>query len=175
MCFVTDFFSGFTVTDLLAVVAIAFTGYQAILTRQHNRLSVKPHLNTWMDGNTDHKYHRLSCELINNGLGPAIIKDFKVYFDNKLIGSNQNIAELEKAMDEKIELCQNVLNKKISLIDSNHSLLSGDSKTLLEVSIPMYIGYDTKECEEYFNKFDIEIKYECAYGTKFTLDSRDSR
>lgn len=54
----------------VAVIALATTIWQGAVTRQHNKLSVKPHLvidHVQYDGVTD------KLILRNNGLGPAII------------------------------------------------------------------------------------------------------
>ena len=62
-----------------AVVALAATIWQAAITRQHNKLSVRPVLTL----------HRREIdgliELKNNGFGPAIIQSYEIYKDGELV------------------------------------------------------------------------------------------
>ena len=65
-----------------AVVALAATIWQAAITRQHNKLSVRPVLTL----------HRREIdgliELKNNGFGPAIIRKYEIYKDGELVLQN---------------------------------------------------------------------------------------
>lgn len=65
----------------IAVFAFFTTTWQAITTRKHNRLSVKPMLSTWTTTAPD----RYTFKLSNIGVGPALIKSFHVYVDDKKI------------------------------------------------------------------------------------------
>jgi hypothetical protein len=62
-----------------AVVALAATIWQAAITRQQNKLSVRPVLTL----------HRREIdgliELKNNGFGPAIIQEYEVYKADKIV------------------------------------------------------------------------------------------
>ncbi|OUR82696.1 hypothetical protein A9Q75_05245 [Colwellia psychrerythraea] len=78
---------------LVAIVALVATLYQSHLSKEHNKLSVVPHLIV-------HRYTvDESCKftLENNGLGPAIIKEFK------LVASGKEISGfIETAYDEAL-------------------------------------------------------------------------
>jgi hypothetical protein len=63
-------------TGIIALCALGLTIWQAMLTRRHNRLSVKPYLTIWND--LDQEKHRYWIQLLNNGTGPALIKDFRI-------------------------------------------------------------------------------------------------
>ena len=62
---------------LTALLALRFTDKQTELSRQHNRLSVRPHLSINYRIESD-SFGRC-FELANNGTGPAIIKATTVF------------------------------------------------------------------------------------------------
>ena len=61
---------------VIAICAIVVSIWHGVQTRKHNKLSCKPHLTTWM--NSDKGKACYSVDLINNGLGPALIEKFTV-------------------------------------------------------------------------------------------------
>lgn len=67
---------------IIASLALAVSIYESIRRRQHDRLSVRPWLqflcNVSDRGNT-------GFILINNGVGPSIITEFKVLIDDELL------------------------------------------------------------------------------------------
>ena len=68
-------------TTLLAVAAIALAAWEGIENRQHNHLSVAPRLN----GSVGLSREAVSLGLSSNGLGPAVIKEFRIYLDGKVV------------------------------------------------------------------------------------------
>jgi hypothetical protein len=66
---------------VIAFCAFVLTVWQVVTTRRHNRLSVKPFLTTWTD--SDYDENRYGIKLINNGVGPALIKSFTIEVDGK--------------------------------------------------------------------------------------------
>lgn len=68
-------------SGLIALAALFVAVWQGYLSRQHNRLSLRPHL-TFLHKLSDDN-PRFFLELQNNGVGPAEIKDFRIYLDNK--------------------------------------------------------------------------------------------
>src|SRR3989344_2263262 len=68
---------------IIALCALGLSIWQGYLSRGHNRISVRPHLTMWT-----HKYHGdglYAADIVNNGIGPAIIKCFSVKLDGKKI------------------------------------------------------------------------------------------
>src|SRR5262249_22034286 len=68
-------------TTLLAVVAIGLAAWEGIENRQHDHLSIAPRL----DGSVGLSRESVSLGLSSNGLGPAVIKQFRIYLDGKVI------------------------------------------------------------------------------------------
>lgn len=70
-------------TLLIAIAAIALALWEGAENRRHNRLSVQPRLGAEIDAGRDTtgEYVRMAIE--STGLGPAVIKTFRVYFDGE--------------------------------------------------------------------------------------------
>jgi hypothetical protein len=68
---------------LIAVVAIVLAAWEGLENRRHNRLSVQPRLGgEYSSGRAgDSQYVRIAVE--NTGLGPAVIKSFRMYLDGR--------------------------------------------------------------------------------------------
>ena len=66
------------VAVLVSIIALSFSINEGKKNREHQKLSVQPHLEV--------RFHFLEnisgYELINNGLGPAKITSFRVFIDN---------------------------------------------------------------------------------------------
>ena len=63
-----------TYSGFIALLALIFAGYQTILSRKHNRLSVEPHLNI----NYVSDSGKMCFELENNGIVQAKIKTYSI-------------------------------------------------------------------------------------------------
>ncbi|UCV29897.1 hypothetical protein [Ferribacterium limneticum] len=70
---------GAIASAIIATCAFFTATWQACATHKHNRLSVRPLLNTW----TDHSQNSYKVQLSNIGIGPALIKRFSIYVDDK--------------------------------------------------------------------------------------------
>ena len=66
---------------IISLAAITLTIVTLFQTRRHNKLSVTPHLNTFLDQNTPKEC--LSLYLMNNGIGPAKINNITVVINGK--------------------------------------------------------------------------------------------
>ncbi|CAG1021695.1 hypothetical protein DOJK_01178 [Patescibacteria group bacterium] len=71
-------------SSVIAICALILSVWQGYLTRLHNRISVKPHLTTWSYDYIPGK-GLCSIDLINNGIGPAVIKKFIIKVDGEVI------------------------------------------------------------------------------------------
>lgn len=89
-------FLGKCVTEIVAICALGLTLYQAYLFRQHNRLTVRPHLVSFSCRNKRPGQRVLVYSLLNNGVGPAFIKSFRILLDGQLVTDLDKIlAEVE--------------------------------------------------------------------------------
>lgn len=73
---------------VIALVAIVLAAWEGLENRRHNRLSVQPRLggeySTGRQGDT--QYVRVAVE--NTGLGPAVIKSFRMFLDGREVSAN---------------------------------------------------------------------------------------
>ncbi len=65
---------------LISFATFATLIYQTRIFQKQQYASVLPYLEIWNSNPTDSKYRLL---LINNGIGPAFIKDIKIHFQGK--------------------------------------------------------------------------------------------
>ena len=80
---------------VIASCAVIVSVWHGWVTRKHNKLSCKPHLTTW--NYSAEKEGCYAVELMNNGLGPALIKEFLIKVDGKVIhGEGSKV--IEKAL-----------------------------------------------------------------------------
>ena len=68
---------------MIALCALAYTLWQGKLLQNHNKLSFKPHITSWLHNNLENG--KLTIEVANNGLGPAIIESFVVEVDGEVM------------------------------------------------------------------------------------------
>ncbi len=66
---------------VIALCALFATVWQAYVTRRHNKLSVTPFLTTWI--HSDGKNGEYAVDLVNNGVGPALIESVQIFVDGR--------------------------------------------------------------------------------------------
>lgn len=160
---------------LVALFTGVFTAYQAFLTRKHNRLSVKPDVTTWINEDNADGYYILRCDVKNNGIGPAIIRDYSVFYEGHKIGSNQNRKALEAAIEEKIDAQSGIIRKSVAVFGKDYPFPAGTEQTLLEIQISNHTQFDKKPYQDFIDKFDADFTYECIYGKTFTHSTKNSK
>lgn len=157
---------------IIAGCALVFTGWQVMIQRKHNRLSVKPYLfgfDEWSDGR-DINEVRLKMGVTNYGLGTAFITKFQFLHNNNPI-----------SIEYAIELTVGDLtpqNLRIERLVSGAAMSSGESVTWVDVvfkKIDLKMKpYDMKPViEEISKNLYLSIEYESGYKEKFTHDTRD--
>lgn len=76
-------------TLIIAITAIGLATWEGLENRRHNRLTVQPRLDASIgagrEGSTE--YVRMVVE--SSGLGPAVIKDFRIYLNGVMQDSSQ--------------------------------------------------------------------------------------
>ena len=145
---------------IIALGAAITTIWQGILTRQHNRLSVKPIIR--IDRNST--LNNFNIELLNNGFGAAIIKSAKYFVDNIEIEDNNISAQVI----EKLELNDSY---------EHFQILTGESLwgELCQVRRQQAELFHSTKVMDKFKRFSIEIKYESIYNEKFIIKNQDNR
>ena len=86
----SDYIAG--AAAVIALCALAVSIWQGRVMRFHQMLSVKPHIDI------DYKFFPgkpIEIRMLNNGVGPAIIKSFKILYDGQPLSENQTDAYLK--------------------------------------------------------------------------------
>ena len=151
---------------IIALAALLATLWQARATCTHNKLSVKPILNTEEDA---HPNRSIKLTLHNKGVGPALIKQYKIMLDNEE-HSVGNVTSFETLIS-KIGL--NYQLTEWDGCDPSYSvLLPGESVTLL----CFRESHEDESLHDYLieqlPRIDFLVEYECIYKTKFILKGR---
>lgn len=151
---------------IIALCALGLTVWQAKIARHHNRLSVTPHLTTW--SHRDVTNNRYSIELLNNGIGPALIESFSIHVDGQLI-SGDGLELIEKAL--KILFPQYQYASWQSFVAKGYMMAEKEVRNLVTIAFqgdqiptPVEVDHTTKRAR-------LLIRYKSIYGDKFTLDS----
>lgn len=151
--------------EIIAFCALFFTIWQAFTQRKHNKISVKPHLSQINNRDKHNNDARLQVMVANNGLGPAFINKFQIYFNGVECG------EAEKAVKNAIGNITD--NYSFSTLGDDSAMAQNETKSILSVALQAQSWKDIEELEKKLSQLEMVIQYSSAYGEKFTLDSRD--
>ena len=170
----------------ISIVAVAsvFTGFLSVLiagfalwlSRQADkrnekqaRLSVQPLLQIVPDTSGPTRIQWLEFKIINQGLGPAIIKNFILQFDDKELTRNNQNSHVDK-VKEKLER-RGIEDLKIGFLIIDKVIKAEESKLLLMIEYDVE-KYNTDGIE----KLDILVEYYSLYKDKtFTCSTKDVR
>lgn len=156
---------------LIACFAAVFAGYQALLMRQHNRLSVKPHLSTWTTDTQVNGEYVIYFYLENNGLGPAIIQNFEIFFDGTKIGDCYDRLALNGSMSKRVEEQKGITKHIISLLGLKTAFPAGKKEVLFAIHMPMAMNFSKKIYQDFMDRFDLNLEYSSVYGGKEFLNT----
>lgn len=148
---------------VIAISALVLTVWQAYITRQHNKLSVSPYLTTW--SHTDGGNGHYSIEIMNNGIGPALIKAFQVFVDGVEIKGNES---------ELVEKATQKLFGGYEYQSANCFSFHWAEKNKHKVFSIKFIGQRKLNYQEYKQTIErarLVIEYESIYKDKFIYDS----
>ena len=157
-------------TAVIALCALIFSLWQAKTVRDHNKISVKPHLTTWTSKSFEAR--KFSIHVLNNGIGPALIKKYEIRVDNKPI-AGEGTEPIEKALS--ILFSGQPYSAQFAHMSSGFAL--GAKENCLVTSVQFQEGFNLspEQVEHTFNRADLIIEYESFYGEKDGLDTRVER
>ena len=139
------------------------------------RLSVQPLLKITADKRVKpslsdpNRIHQLELKIINQGLGPAIIKNFILQFDGKELTRNNQNSHVRKVQEKLYG--QGGEDAKMSFLVPDSVIQTGDNKLLL------WIEYDSvKYNTDGIGKLDILVEYYSIYKDEtFACNTKDIR
>lgn len=152
-------FLGNNFEAILALCALMLTINRISVMRTHNRISVKPFLTDHVNKDSDARKYSYSLELINNGLGPAFIKDFVVTFDGKKLDYNDDTdlrIQLQKLLpDGEITMCR--------VLGDGYAIAAKERCELLNIHTATKAQEKINSIKEMLDKLALNIRYESIY------------
>jgi len=148
-------------TTVIALCALAFSIWQGIQTRKHNMLSFMPHLT--ISTNIDKGF--FSIDLINNGIGPALIEKFLVKVNDEVI-SGQGTEPIEKCINKIFPELH--FTSSYGSISKDYSMAAKETVPILEIQFLQPYPYPSPEvivCA--FNRVSFQITYKSFYEEQF--------
>jgi hypothetical protein len=143
---------------IIAFTSICISIWEGMETRNHNRLSVRPKLEVFFNGGKD----SFGYNVINSGLGPAIITKMKISIDGNKINSAgfSGFDEFINKLDLKgIDLSH-------SAIDSGITIIAGSSKIIIGCKFDKTDNRD-KLLTNIFKRVSIALGYVSMYNEYF--------
>ena len=133
-------------TLIVAMCALGLTFWQGFITRQHNKLSVKPMLKFVMKRELG--FYEL--KLMNCGVGPALIRTFQNYFDSQPVSEEALLQSVLDIMEPEsnYNVCSNAdcfvipVGESITILKVDHK--SNDNLELSKIFSQRYwasVGY----------------------------------
>lgn len=152
-----------------ALAALFVAVWQGIETRNHNRMSVIPKLSinrkSYTDVSSVTKGAEPGFSVVNNGTGPAIIKEVRIFITDSL-GKEKMYNDWSNAFS-KDNLNMSADMVRCYNFHSGEALREGHSERLL-----FMVPGDQDRLDKFNNEFlkirRIEIDYESIYKEKFT-------
>lgn len=160
-----DFLGKYT-SEIIALCALLFTAWNVYTQRQHNILSVTPHLSRFVTSDQNGEVGAAKLELINNGLGPAFIESFQIYLNGEPCEYDAALDLVTKGMDCKWYRTN---------LSKGYAIRAGEANDLFSVVFPCKNNEELVAAKERFNVLDVAIKYKCAYGKVKKFDTFDKR
>jgi len=157
-------------SSVIALCALTFSIWQGHQARKHNRLSFRPHLTTWAHSNVEKGFY--AVDLINNGLGPALIEEFVVKVDGKVV-RGEGIESLEKAL--KIVFPNHNYQSHHAYVAKGYAMGAKDKCTILAIQFTGQPLPSREFVEHAFNRGDLEVAYKSFYEEQFHLSTEKEK
>lgn len=157
-------------SGVIALCAFVISICQGKQVREHNKLSVRPHLTTWRHSEPEKGFYRL--ELINNGIGPAVIEGFSIKVDGILV-SGERSKPIEKAMEIVLPNLQ--YQPEQSYLEKGYVMAPKERCKIFAVQ---FLGHalPSKEFVDHaIERCELEILYKSFYGERFHFPSQEDK
>ncbi len=132
---------------LIAILAFVLSIVQTRIQQKHNKLSVRPLVNTLVDQMDT----TMSVYIINKGVGPALVKDVNFFFEGK------KYDDIEKLL---IDSGLSKFRKGGYTINSNTVISANESRLLV-----IFKGRELKGVRA-------NLEYESVYEERYNIDFR---
>lgn len=153
---------------VIALCALYITLKQLDVSREHNKMSVRPHLITATESDESEGIYKVVLK--NNGLGPAQFKKVSLFLDGKVfeINGERKIKDMLSKMFDK----HHYSSKQTDL--GNSYVMSPNEEILLLSFNLIEPKSERKNALEIFNRANIAIEYESFYGDRFKFNTKEN-
>jgi len=158
---------------VIALCALVFSIWQGIQARRHNRLSVRPYLTSSMHNSEDNGIYSHAVYLENNGLGPALIDEFVMKCDGRIITllAYDQIKRILKSLFPNSNCTPTA-----EYIANGYSISAKERIAILNIQFVVgYIMPSNEVLEDADNRIEIEVAYKSFYGEQFHYSSLEER
>jgi len=159
---------------IVALVALGLALWQFCVLRKHNRLSVRPYLTAGYnadpaDTSLDKGIGAIKVEVINNGIGPAIINDCFIEIDGKKVPGSRELIFLN-AIKEMFPNYKTDL--KYFYMSYGYAMAANENREIFNVTFlgPEYPSIQYLK-EMFEKRADLKIDYECLYKKQLSFSS----
>ena len=150
---------------IIALTALCISLWTIFSTRIHNRLSVRPYIDIVQTQNPDKDI--IYCELVNNGIGPAIIqKPTLIKYNGK---KYENLNNIFYEVDRNIWVNDIDWNKDLHMTtdeETNFTIPVNGKVPLYQIHIKNNDAY--KVIRNILFRIKIEQEYKDIYNKKYT-------
>lgn len=154
---------------IVSLCALGLTIWQALASRRHNRLSVRPHIISRWGKRRENEGTYFTYELINVGLGPALVKEFSLAVPD-FKRSNRSIPLIE-------ELVAHILVpgkiryqlKKQSMPSPGFCFVAREPYLLGEVFLPKPSADDEQHTDAILQAITLRLRYTSFYEEEFSF------
>lgn len=160
---------------LVSICALFLTINQSLATRKHNRLTVRPHLTSFVDQRADTERKGITtikATLSNNGLGPAIVKEFELLLDGAPIEHSEP-GDLFPTVEKILPVRLLADECHFAVLRQNYVMAKDAALPVATISYAPTIHDDPTAIRVAMRRFHIRVSYESAYGESFAYDSRN--
>lgn len=166
MCYLEIFwrFLGENQAEIIALCALTFTAYQTIQSRRHDVLTVRPFLASFVYEEFESDVTQLRFEISNRGLGPAMIRSFVIEINGKE-------TDIESAAKSALEGIKCRLHH--TQLGSGYAMLPSECKDVVSVIFDGSTEELVSEIKRRLDQIHLTIRYESAYGKKFSFTTKD--
>jgi hypothetical protein len=156
---------------IVSICALGYTAYQAYLSREHNKLSVKPSLSTWSETSFDEEIKCIVFEatLMNAGLGPAYIKSYEILIDEQPIYM-PTFDDIHDAIQQAFPHYKfDAAKCYYGLLRKKHVVAANERTMIGKLVILPTRALDPNDLK----RLNIRVVYESAYGEEQIYDSKE--
>lgn len=157
---------------MVSVCALGLTIWQGLLTRRHNRLSVRPYVVSSWHRRAENDGVYFTYELLNVGLGPAVINEFTLTAKDFKPTPGGGLIEELVAHAFRGSTVQYVL-KRHGLPSRGYCLKAGEVYVVGELYLPrVSLGHEAvRTADAILRSLELTVSYSSFYGERFVFPS----